>query len=564
MIYKLIGSGDLENIVETILRNRGIEDPDSYLMLDESCCNKYSDLLHIDNAVKCFDEHFSQNDKISILIDCDCDGFTSAASMYQYIKDLDEDYPVEYIMHYMHKAHGLAKMDEGDFEIPEDTKLLIIPDAGTNDNIQCNNVIKSGVDIIILDHHEMEEEGRDNQAIIVNNQISDNYTDKDFSGVGIVYEFLRALDDYYMCDYADKYLDLVAFGNISDDMSVKNYQTRYYINQGLKDVHNRFLLALFRNQNVSDINIHNITWNITPIVNAMIRLGTYEDRCDMFEAFVEEYREFPYEKRGSRVVTMEDIYTRMARLCKNIKSKQDRLRDKVYTELLELVNLDNKVPIIVVQNADSGIIGLSCVKLANAIHRPCIVLKDMNNGMLGGSARNCSNSPIPMFKDLNNSIGVFDLCAGHQGAHGIQLQANKLEEAQEKLNLAAENVEYDPTIYCDFIIPMEYLTPEIIGVIHGSQWLYGKGIDEPKVAIESVKLRHEQSKLMGKEQDSVSFYCNGIRYCKFKCPPDDELLRLVSDGFDGVKTMNIIGECSINEYNGNVEPQVIIREYEIV
>jgi hypothetical protein len=81
MIYKLIGSGDLENIVETILRNRGIEDPDSYLMLDESCCNKYSDLLHIDDAVKCFDEHFSKNDKISILIDCDCDGFSSAASI---------------------------------------------------------------------------------------------------------------------------------------------------------------------------------------------------------------------------------------------------------------------------------------------------------------------------------------------------------------------------------------------------------------------------------------------------------------------------------------------------
>ena len=564
MKYKLIGSGDITHLIETILINRGIEEPYKYLELDESCCNPYENLNNIQEAVKCFDKHINNQNKISILCDCDPDGYTSASMIYQYIKRIDPDYPVEYIIHSDSKAHGLQNMDKGDFVVPEGTQLFIIPDAGTNDSVECNKLIRDGLDIIILDHHEMETIGRKNKAIIVNNQISPKYTDKQFSGVGVVYEFCRALDDYYMFDYAPDYLDLVALGNISDNMAVTDYQTRYYINLGLKHINNEFFKALLRKQDVEDITIHNITWSITPIINAMVRLGTLEERRLMFKAFIGENEYFPYMKRGFKIETQENIWEHMARLCYNIKSRQDRLRDKMYELLLQEVNPEDKIPIIVVDEGDSGIIGVSCIKLANALHKPCIILKKMKDGKLGGSARNCNNSPIPMFKDLNNSIDVFDLCAGHQNAHGIILDPSRLEEARAKLNEVADDFSFEQITECDFIVNMEDVTPEFIGTIHASQWLYGKGLDEPVVVIEGVKLRSDACRLMGKEQDSVSFICNGIKYCKFKCGPDDELLNLIAGGFDGLKNVNLIGKCSINEYNGNVEPQVIIEDYEIL
>ena len=99
-----------------------------------------------------------------------------------YIKELDKDYPVNYIIHNNNKAHGLAKCGRGDFDIPENTKLLIVPDAGTNDYMQCNQLVDRGIDIICLDHHEKEDWLVDSKAIIVNNQMSDKYSNKAFSG----------------------------------------------------------------------------------------------------------------------------------------------------------------------------------------------------------------------------------------------------------------------------------------------------------------------------------------------------------------------------------------------
>jgi single-stranded-DNA-specific exonuclease len=73
MKYKLYEDSlnDPERVMETILRNRGIPDPDVYLNLDSSCCNEYEDLNNIEEAVKCFDKHFERRDDIAVLVDCD-------------------------------------------------------------------------------------------------------------------------------------------------------------------------------------------------------------------------------------------------------------------------------------------------------------------------------------------------------------------------------------------------------------------------------------------------------------------------------------------------------------
>ena len=73
MKYKLYENSlnDTKQVVQTVLLNRGIEDPDAYLSLDSSCCNDYENLNNIEDAVKCFDEHFERGDEIAVLVDCD-------------------------------------------------------------------------------------------------------------------------------------------------------------------------------------------------------------------------------------------------------------------------------------------------------------------------------------------------------------------------------------------------------------------------------------------------------------------------------------------------------------
>lgn len=494
------------------------------------------------------------------------DGYTSAALIYKYIKDLNENYPVHYIIHNNNKAHGLAKMDNGDFELPADTKLFIIPDAGTNDVEQLSALIESGIDCICLDHHEKESSDIECKAIIVNNQISDDYTCKSFSGVGIAYEFAKALDDYYVCDLANKYLDLVAFGNVSDVMDIKSAQTRYYIEQGIKNINNKFLKALDKAQEFStkgEVNIHNISWYWTPICNSMIRIGSVEDRDLLFRAFIETDEVFPYKKRGSTELVDEDIYTRAARLCKNIKSKQDKMRDKLCEELKEQINQDDKVAVLIAEGADSGIVGLSTMRLAEWANKPCIVLMEHEEGVLGGSARNFNNSPIKDFKEVVNSVGVFNFAQGHGNAFGCSLNTDKLQEAREALNNALENYRYDDTIYCDFVLDSDDIDSWFVKTIDDSKWLYGTGIEEPIIAVENIAIVAEDCIVMGQNLDAIAFMCNGIKYCKFKCKEDDELLEFASGTGDEEITLNLVGKCSMNTYGGSTTAQFIIDDYEI-
>lgn len=567
MKYKLIGNNDKENLIEQVLLNRGIKNPEEYLSLDSTCINDYDSLDNMEEAIDCFATHFERGDLIAILVDSDPDGFSSAAMLYSYIKMLQEDYPVRYILHNNNKAHGLAKMKDGDFNIPEGTKLFIVPDAGTNDSEQFNELIESGIDCICLDHHESEDIAKTNKAIIVNNQISKSYTDKDFSGAGIVMEFLRALDDYYICDYADKFLDLCAFANISDVMDIRNAQTRYYVEEGIRNIRNKFLVALAKAQEFSTkgvTNIHTISWYWTPILNSMIRIGEIEDRDLVFRAFIETDEVFPYKKRGSDIEVDEDIYTRAARLCKNIKAKQDKMRDALYNDLKEEINPEDKVIVLLSNDADSGIVGLSCMKLCDFAKKPTIVLQEYEDGVLGGSARNYDGSPVKDFKELVNSVGLFNFAQGHSGAFGVNIDKDKLEDARIALNEALEYVKYDDTIYVDFIFNPYDLDADFFQTLDKNQWVWGHGVSEPLVAVEDVVVSTDEIAIMGKDKNSISFFADGVKYCKFKLSPDDELLQLANEAIGEEIKLNVVGECSINDYGGKRVAQMIIDDYEVV
>ena len=73
MKYKLFENSlnDKDNVIETVLLNRGIENPLEYLNLHESCTNNYNNLENISEAVECFEKHFERGDDIAVLVDCD-------------------------------------------------------------------------------------------------------------------------------------------------------------------------------------------------------------------------------------------------------------------------------------------------------------------------------------------------------------------------------------------------------------------------------------------------------------------------------------------------------------
>lgn len=568
MRYKLIAGSlnNTDNVFETVLLNRGVSEPRKYLALTDECVEDYNNLNNIHEAIECFKKHLDNNDNISILVDCDPDGYTSAAMIYLYIKKEYPNCPVSYIIHQNNKAHGLSRMDNGDITIPKGTKLLIVPDAGTNDTEQCNQLIDSGIDVIILDHHEMEDVGKSNRAIVVNNQVSENYANKDFSGAGIVHEFLRALDDLDWTTCSNDCLDLVALAQVSDVMDLRSFPTRYCVNQGFKQIKNKMFKALIEAQDYSmkgKVNPTSVAWYVTPILNAMIRIGSYEERELLFKAFVEDYEEFDYKKRTGEVVK-ENIYDRVARLAKNTKSRQDKLRDKLYASLMGMVDYDDKVAIIIANDSDPGIIGLSAIKLSSDIKRPVVVLRDIGNGMLGGSLRNYDNSPIEDLKELLNQTGLFK-SMGHANAAGAEIAKKDLQAAKDMLNEQLKDVVYDNSYLCDFVLGFDELDIAFVKEIDNYDWVWCTGIKEPIVAVTDICVARKDIHLQGKNYDSVAFEHDGVKYVMFKMSEDNELLRFASDlgDDDDYIVFDAVVTCSINAYEGIVQPQCVIKDINV-
>ena len=104
----------------------------------------------------------SQNHTIDLLVDCDVDGYTSGANIYQYTKRINPSIEIRCFIH-SGKVHGLSEFI--DSMCSDNSDLVIVPDAGSGDWNECKRLINSGKDVIILDHHAIDTSG--NPAIAV-------------------------------------------------------------------------------------------------------------------------------------------------------------------------------------------------------------------------------------------------------------------------------------------------------------------------------------------------------------------------------------------------------------
>ena len=194
--------------VEQVLVNRGIA-PDSidhYLNTTDADIFPPTLFPTVSDGARMLVKHISQNDKILIQIDSDCDGYTSAAALINYLNCLFPGFVQNNIYYRIHtgKQHGII-LDT----IPDDVKLVICPDSSSNDYDEHKTLAGRGVDVLVIDHHEADAISEN--ACIINNQLCD-YPTKSLSGVGVVYKFCSHLDDLLNVDYANQFLDLVALG----------------------------------------------------------------------------------------------------------------------------------------------------------------------------------------------------------------------------------------------------------------------------------------------------------------------------------------------------------------
>lgn len=581
MKVNLVNENFSSNYVENLLKARGVENVHAFLNPTIEYLQSPLDLKNIRLGAALYTRVVKSNGKILIVVDSDCDGYTSAAIIYQYTRRLNPNCQVDYWLH-ENKQHGLQDHIDKLMTTNEQYDLIILPDSSSNDGNYHDKLDTIGTPCLVLDHHETDV-ALSNNAIVINNQLSPNYRNKALTGAGVVYQFCRYIDSITGNNWADDYIDLAALGIIGDMGSVLELENRYIITAGLteKTIRNSFLRCLLEKRAYSITGAKDPSWRevvaktdstaiafyVVPMINAMIRVGSMPEKERLFLAFIDGARQVPCGKRGAKG-TMERVDIESARECTNAKSKQDKIKETA-TEQLEVRIfkydlLENKVLFVRLEEEDTfpaELNGLIATQLAVRFKKPTIVARLNDEGYVKGSARGVNQSELKDFKQFLTNSGFFEYAQGHANAFGISIPDANLRRFHSYANEALANINFGENVYdVNFVRESrDEDLAELIFRLGEASSLWGQQNAQPLIHVTNMIVRPSDIRYMGANADTVKIEINGIPYIKFHAKDLIQELRGLTVPF----TMEIVGKPNLNEWMGRTTPQMFIEDYEI-
>ena len=580
MKINLINSNFESDYAHMLLLSRGVENVEEFLNPTIKYLNPPTNLKGIGVGAAMYLRIVkNDNSRILIVVDSDNDGYTSAAIIYKYTKRLNENCTVDYWLH-EGKQHGLQdhidKLMEQDYQYD----LIILPDSSSNDANYHDMLDEINTPCLILDHH-LTDVKLSNNAVVINNQLSPNYSNKELTGAGVVYQFCRYLDTLTGNNWADDYLDLAAWGIIGDMGSVLDMENRYIITAGLKNIKNEFLTALLKKQAYSITRNMYATWEdilekltptamafyIVPLVNGMIRVGTMEEKDRLFTAFIDGDRLIASGKRGAKG-TMEKVSVEAARECANAKARQDKAKlaavEKLEQKIFKYDLLENKVLFVRLDETDkfpSELNGLIAMQLAAKYKKPTIVARLNDQGFDRGSARGVDKSELKDFKQFLMDSGYFEYAQGHANAFGVSIPDRKLADFHDYANKYLANYNFGENSHdVNFIREANSADlSDLIMDIGGLSHIWGQGNKEPIIYIKPVVVDRSKISIIGSNKDTLRININGIDYIKFRATDLIDEIQFTDEPVQ----FEMVCKANINEWNGRNLPQMTIEDCEI-
>ena len=549
------------------LKSLGIENTDSFLRKPQPWeeLSPYS-LDNMDLAVSLLHEMFNENSPIYLQVDCDVDGYTSAAIFYRYFKSI---YPSARIIWDLHddKEHGVM-VDK----VPRDVKYVVIPDAGSSQYEEQKALVERGCKILILDHHVVQNYYEHPDVIIVNSQLG-TFENRALSGGGVVLKTIQAYSDTILNDSSwEEYYDLAAIALISDMMDMRTLDNNSIVYKGLSNIKNPMLAAILDRQSYSIKEVKcptkiDIAFYVSPLINAVIRVGSAEEKQLLFSAFISE----PIEWLAAKQHPGETYYNSAARICSNAHSRQNTQKTKCFNFLRDRItenHLDqNKIIAVIASKEDKVVVpqtitGLIAMELMKYYNKPVLVLRPkVENGVLYycGSGRGKQADGFDNFLQFTIESKLTNYGAGHNFAFGFGIEAEKFNDFIEECNTRLKDVEFDVDfVAVDAIFNQNNINYRMLYEFAAYKYVYGNGIPQPKIAIEG-DFSPANVRVMGKENDSLRFnFANGLCAVRFK---DAALVEKINSmpSFH----CKMVGRVQLNEWKGNTTTQMIIDEVEV-
>lgn len=529
-------------------------------------------------AVNMVQGTIEQNEDILFIIDCDCDGYTSASILMNYLYAIEPEWAKEHVsyLHHFGKEHGLNDML--DYIMDRWPSLVIVPDGGTNDIKAMKALNDADINVLILDHHLAEIEPLDNGCSLVVNVQTSDYPNKSLTGAGVAWQFCRAMDELYPRDIgpqANNFLDLCALGNCADMADSRNLEIRAIMNFGFKNIKNPFFFQMCKQHEYTlnkrnGLNYLSIAFAVVPFINAITRSGTMEEKDMVFQGVLAQYA---FDKVSSSKRGEKDIKVYRYQEAVTVADRVKRRQDKLVQETVELLGkkiqgenlLEHKILFFRCEpdEVESTIAGLIANKMQAKYQRPCIVARHVRDldgeEYYRGSLRNYSFSPVKNMKDICEQTGLTEFVAGHQSAAGISVAVKDVDAFLLAADELYKDVDFTPVYWVDYIWKPKDLIPQAILEIAELD-IWGQEMPQATVAVEDIPLSEDNVQILGlaKGKPTLKIDCNGIEFMRFGSS-EEEYEQFIQPNM----YLTIIGTCNKNEWNGNVKPQIMINDFEL-
>lgn len=416
MMLDIRGITKEKDVINFLQENKDFSDP--FLMKD------------MDKAVERITTAVENGEKICVYGDYDADGVTSTSLLYSYLRDSLGADVMFYIPTRTGEGYGMNK-GAVDKIHSQGVTLIITVDNGISARKEIDYANSLGIDTVITDHHMPSGAIPKAVAVVNAHQKDDKSPFKDFSGVGVAFKLVMAIEGEYadVDSLLENFSDIATLGTIGDIVPLVG-ENRTLVKNGLRHIQNSDRIGINAMKQESgiaekEINSSNVAFTLVPRINAGGRLGSSEKSVNLLLTEDED-----------EAVTIADKLGMDNRERQSIEKEILASIDEEVRRTPNIVN--DKILVFAGKGWHQGVVGIAASRIKDIYDKPTIIIGIDDDGVARGSGR---------------SVEGFSLCdavfacsehlthyGGHPMAVGISLEKEKINDFRKAINAYCKDI----------------------------------------------------------------------------------------------------------------------------
>lgn len=416
MMLDIRGITKEEDVINFLQENKDFSDP--FLMKD------------MDKAVERITTAVENGEKICVYGDYDADGVTSTSLLYSYLRDSLGADVMFYIPTRTGEGYGMNK-GAVDKIHSQGVTLIITVDNGISAREEIDYANSLDIDTVITDHHMPSGAIPKAVAVVNAHQKDDKSPFKDFSGVGVAFKLVMAIEGEYadVDSLLENFSDIATLGTIGDIVPLVG-ENRTLVKNGLRHIQNSDRIGINAMKQESgiaekEINSSNVAFTLVPRINAGGRLGSSEKSVNLLLTEDED-----------EAVTIAD---KLGMDNRERQSIEKEILTSIDEEVRRTPNIVNdKILVFAGKGWHQGVVGIAASRIKEIYDKPTIIIGIDDDGVARGSGR---------------SVEGFSLCdavfacsehlthyGGHPMAVGISLEKEKINDFRKAINAYCKDI----------------------------------------------------------------------------------------------------------------------------